>query len=90
LLFGQGFATPLSLGPTRLTSIPRDFTPAAVYNWNFGIQRNIGFGTHAGCRLRVASVGNTQKHLLIARDLNAIPYGTNGMIRERYLQNGMR
>ncbi|MDQ2950244.1 MAG: carboxypeptidase regulatory-like domain-containing protein, partial [Acidobacteriota bacterium] len=66
-------ATPLSLSPTTVTSIQRDFTPPAVYNWSFGIQQNLGFGTV----LDVAYVGNTQKHLLNTRNLNAVPYGTN-------------
>lgn len=66
-------ATPLSLSPTAVTAIQRDFSPPSVYNWSFGIQQNIGFGTV----LDVAYVGNTQKHLLQTRNINAVPYGTN-------------
>jgi hypothetical protein len=66
-------ATPLSLSPTSVTAVQRDFQPPAVYNWSFGIQQSIGFGTV----LDVAYVGNTQKHLLDTRNLNAVPYGTN-------------
>jgi hypothetical protein len=66
-------ATPLSLSPTNVSSLQRDFTPPSVYNWSFGIQQNLGFGTV----LDVAYVGNTQKHLLNTRNLNAVPYGTN-------------
>jgi hypothetical protein len=66
-------ATPLSLSPTGVTAVQRDFAPPVVYNWSFGIQQNIGFGTV----LDVAYVGNTQKHLLDTRNLNAVPYGTN-------------
>ena len=66
-------ATPLSLSPTGITAVQRDFAPPTVYNWSFGIQQNIGFGTV----LDVAYVGNTQKHLLNTRNLNAVPYGTN-------------
>ncbi len=66
-------STPLSLSPTGVTSIQRDFKPPSVYNWSFGIQQNIGFGTV----LDVAYAGNTQKHLLDNRNLNAVPYGTN-------------
>lgn len=66
-------STPLSLSPTNVSSLQRDFAPPAVYNWSFGIQQNIGFGTV----LDAAYVGNTQKHLLNTRNLNAVPYGTN-------------
>jgi hypothetical protein len=66
-------ATPLSLSPTSVTAVQQDFSPPTVYNWSFGIQQNIGFGTV----LDIAYVGNTQKHLLITRNLNAVPYGTN-------------
>ncbi len=64
---------PLSLSPTSVYSIQRDYKPPSVYNWSFGVQQNIGFGTV----LDVAYVGNTQKHLLNTRNLNAVPYGTN-------------
>ena len=66
-------AAPISLSPANVVTIQRDYTPPAVYNWSFGIQQNIGFGT----LLDLAYVGNTQKHLVITRDLNAVPYGTN-------------
>ena len=66
-------ATPLSLSPTSVSSIQRDFSPPSVYNFSLGVQQNIGFGTV----LDVAYVGNTQKHLLDNRNLNAVPYGTN-------------
>jgi hypothetical protein len=66
-------ATPLSLSPTSVYGVQRNFHPPAVYNWSFGIQQDIGFNT----LLDVAYVGNTQKHLLDTRNLNAVPYGTN-------------
>lgn len=66
-------ATPLSLSPTGVTSVQRDFSPPVVYNWSFGIQQNIGFGSV----LDLAYVGNVQKHLLNTRNLNAVPYGAN-------------
>ena len=66
-------ATPLSLSPTGATAVQRNFAPPVVYNWSFGIQQNIGFGTV----LDVAYLGNVQKHLLNTRNLNAVPYGTN-------------
>ena len=66
-------ATPLSLSPTGVTAVQKQFTPPAVYNWSIGIQQNIGFGTV----LDVAYAGNSQKHLLDTRNIDAVPYGTN-------------
>ncbi len=66
-------STPVSLAPTSVPSIQRDIKPPTVYNWSFGIQQNIGWGT----MLDVAYVGNTQKHLVNTRNLNAVPYGAN-------------
>jgi hypothetical protein len=66
-------ATPLSLSPTNVSGFQRDYDPPTVYNWSFGIQQNIKYGM----MLDVAYAGNTQKHLLNTRDLNAVPYGTN-------------
>jgi len=66
-------ATPLSLSPTSVTAVQRDFDPPAVYNYSFGIQQNMG----GGMILDVAYAGNQQKHLLHTRNINAIPYGTN-------------
>jgi hypothetical protein len=66
-------ATPLSLSPTGVTAVQRNFAPPVVYNWSFGIQQNVGFSTV----LDVAYVGNVQKHLLNTRNVNAVPYGTN-------------
>lgn len=66
-------STPLSKSPISVSSVQRDFKPPTVYNWSFGIQQNLGFGTV----LDVAYAGNTQKHLLNNRNLNAVPYGTN-------------
>lgn len=62
-----------TLGPASVYGFQRDFAPPTVYNWSFGIQQAIGFGTV----LDVAYMGNTQKHLLVYRDLNATAYGTN-------------
>lgn len=66
-------ATPLSLSPTSVTAVQRDFKPPAVYNWSFGLQQNLG----KGILLDVAYAGNVQRHLLQTRNLNAVPYGTN-------------
>ena len=66
-------ATPLSRSPVNVQFINRDFRPPAVYNWSIGIQQNLGFGT----MIDIAYVGNQQRHLLVSRNLNAVPYGTN-------------
>ena len=66
-------ATPLSLSPVNVQYLNRDFRPPAVYNWSLGIQQNLGFGT----MIDIAYVGNQQRHLLVSRNLNAVPYGTN-------------
>jgi hypothetical protein len=65
--------TPVSLAPTNVSSIQRDMNPPAVYSYSFGVQQNIGWGT----MLDVAYVGNTQKHLVVTRNLSAVNYGTN-------------
>ena len=64
--------SPFRVSPSGVTSIQRDFQPPTVYNWSFGIQQNIGFGTV----LDVAYVGNVGRHLMQRRSLNALPYGT--------------
>ncbi len=65
--------SPLNQSPTSVNAIQRAYDPPTVYNWSFGIQRDLGFGTV----LDVAYVGNVGRHLLHRRSLNATPYGTN-------------
>lgn len=43
-----------------------------VYSYSLGVQRDLGRGT----TLDVAYVGTQSRHLVTARDLNAVPYGT--------------
>lgn len=64
--------SPFRVSPAGVTSIQRDFRPPTVYNWSFGVQQNVGFGTV----LDVAYVGNVGRRLLQRRSLNALPYGT--------------
>jgi hypothetical protein len=66
-------STPLSLSPSSVFAVQTNYHPPTVYNWSFGIQRDIGFGTV----LDMAYVGSVGRHLLQRRNLNAIPYGTN-------------
>jgi hypothetical protein len=62
---------PLSVSPTNVFAIQKDYDSPAVYNWSLGIQREIGFNTV----LDVAYVGSVGRHLLQRRNLNAVPYG---------------
>jgi hypothetical protein len=66
-------STPPSLSPNTVFGIDSNWKPLAVYNWSFGIQQNIGFGTV----LDVAYVGNVSRHGMQVRDLNATQYGTD-------------
>jgi hypothetical protein len=43
-----------------------------VYSFSVGIQRDLGAGT----TLDLAYVGTMSRHLVTARDINAVPYGT--------------
>ena len=59
--------------PTGSSSFEREFDhPPTVYNWLFGIQQAIGFGSV----LDVSYVGNTGRHLRQNRDLNTLRPGT--------------
>ena len=64
-------ATPLSVSPTGVFGIQRDYDPPTVYNFSLGVQRDIGFNTV----LDVAYVGSLARHLLHRRSINSVPYG---------------
>jgi hypothetical protein len=66
-------SSPLSLSPSSVFGLDRNWHPLAVYNWSFGVQQNIGFGTV----LDAAYVGNIERHGMQIRDLNATAYGTD-------------
>ncbi len=63
----------LYLGPNSINAIQDNWKPQTAYSWNFGIQRDIGFGTV----LDVAYVSSVGRHLLQERNLNVAPYGTD-------------
>ena len=63
--------TPARLSPAGVFGIERGYAPPTVYNWSFGIQQNLGFGTV----MEVAYVASVARHLLQRRSLNAVPYG---------------
>jgi len=66
-------ATPLSDSPASVSGLEDSRNLPSTYNWSFGIQQDIGFGTVVD----VAYVGSVARHLLHSRNLNATTYGTN-------------
>lgn len=64
-------ATPLSVSPSGVFGIQRDYDSPTVYNFSLGVQRDIGFNTV----LDVAYVGSLARHLMQRRSINAVPYG---------------
>src|SRR5262245_27118858 len=64
-------ATPLSVSPPGVFSIQPDYESPVVYNFSFGIQRDIGFNTVVD----IAYVGSLARHLLQRRSINAVAYG---------------
>jgi hypothetical protein len=64
--------SPFRTSPPGVTAFEKDYTPPRVYNWSFGIQQNVGWGSV----LDVAYVGSVGRHLLHRRSLNALNYGT--------------
>lgn len=63
--FGSGVLKSL-LGASKDGQVP------TVYSYSIGIQQELGRGT----TLDLAYVGTLSRHLVTARDVNAIPYGT--------------
>ena len=66
-------SAPLRLTPSSVFGIQTNYKPPAVYNWNLGIQRNLGWQT----ALDVSYVGDVSRHGMQIRDLNATNYGTD-------------
>ena len=60
-------------GVQNVTGIDTIGKIPTVYNWNFTIQQDIGFGTVVD----VAYVGNMGRHLMWQRELNNVPAGAN-------------
>jgi hypothetical protein len=72
LTIAQLSSSPMRTSPSGTFAIERDYNVPTVYNWSFGVQQNIGWGTV----LDSAYVGSVGRHLLQRRSLNAVPYGT--------------
>jgi hypothetical protein len=68
LLSSAGF-----LFPTNVVSVDPEAHLPTVMNYSFTVQQNVGYGTVVD----VGYVGSVARHLLWARQLNAIPHGTN-------------
>lgn len=68
----QLLSSPFRTSPPGVTAFQKDYQPPTVYNWSFGIQQNVGFGTV----LEVSYVGSVGRNLMQRRSLNAVPYGT--------------
>ena len=63
-------ASPLTATPTNVRRV-EPFTPPIVYNWSFGVQRDIGFNVVADA----AYVGNSGRNQQLTVDINGRPYG---------------
>ena len=64
--------SPMRTSPPGTFAIERSYKVPRIYNWSFGIQQNVGWGTV----LDTAYVGSVGRNLLHRRSLNAVPYGT--------------
>ncbi|NOT60867.1 MAG: hypothetical protein HOP19_11665, partial [Acidobacteria bacterium] len=62
----------VSLAPPVAVGIAQDGKLPTVYSYNLNLQRDIGWETV----IDVAYVGTLGRHLMQARNLNAVPYGT--------------
>ena len=59
------------LFPNNVQGLERDAKVPSVYNFSFGIQRNVGAATV----LTATYVGNLGRHLEQGRNLNVVPFG---------------
>lgn len=59
------------LFPNNTSTFERKAVTPSMYNFTFGVQRDLGRGTV----LDVSYVGNTGRHLQVSRNINAVPYG---------------
>ncbi len=65
--------SPGVLFPFATGAMTSNWPLSRVMNFNFGIQRNVGFGTVVD----VSYVGSLGRHLMQTRNLNSIPFGAN-------------
>jgi hypothetical protein len=69
--------------PSAIVGFDPDRRIQKTYNYSFGIQQDIGFGT----ALDVAYVGALGRHLIISQNLNSTPLGTNWRASSRDATN---
>jgi len=62
-----------ALFPASVFGLSRSGEVPTVMNWSFGIQQSIGLGAV----LDVAYVGSVARHLMVNRNINLTPYGSN-------------
>lgn len=62
-----------SLFPSDVKGLSRSGEVPSVMNWSFGVQQDVGFRTV----LDVSYVGSVGRHLMVSRNYNATPYGSN-------------
>ncbi|MEX2262097.1 MAG: TonB-dependent receptor [Bryobacteraceae bacterium] len=62
-----------SVFPTSVFGLSRSGEVPTVMNWSFGVQQNLGYSTV----LDMAYVGSVARHLMVNRDINLTPYGSN-------------
>lgn len=72
-----------TLFPGSTSTFERKAITPALYNYTFGIQRDIGRGTVAN----VSYVGNVGRHLQQSRNLNVVPYGARFLPQNADPQN---
>ena len=59
------------LFPNSTSTFEQKAVTPSMFNYTFGVQRDIGRGTV----LEVSYVGNAGRHLQVSRNLNVVPYG---------------
>ena len=62
--------SPLTATPSAVRRV-EPFKPPVVYNWSFGVQRDVGFNLIADA----AYVGNAARNQQVTVDINGRPYG---------------
>ncbi|MBL8168791.1 MAG: carboxypeptidase regulatory-like domain-containing protein [Acidobacteria bacterium] len=62
-----------TLFPASVASFELEANTPVTYNYSLGVQKDIGWGTVVD----IAYVGSQSRHLQQARNINALPYGTN-------------
>lgn len=69
--------------PSSVFSLERDAKTPSSYNWSFGVQREIGWGTV----IDLTYVGNLTRHLELATNINVVPDGAKFSAQNANPQN---